>query len=96
MQMQCNLNQNTTRGVSRKHKQARKTKVPSRVTTRDLEGLYLGWVPKVFYMQFGSKVEVPKPADSLILTHYRLIWTEFSSGEYISLWLHGDENLTKT
>ncbi|KHG22820.1 Cysteine--tRNA ligase [Gossypium arboreum] len=47
-------------------------------------------------MLFGSKVKIPEPADSLILAHYRLIRIEFDSGEYISLRLYGDENLTKT
>ncbi|KHG15991.1 Malto-oligosyltrehalose trehalohydrolase [Gossypium arboreum] len=47
-------------------------------------------------MWFGSKERVPEPTDSSIFTHYRLIWIEFSSGEYISLWPCGDENLTKT
>ncbi|PPD97832.1 hypothetical protein GOBAR_DD05140 [Gossypium barbadense] len=69
---------------------------PSRVTTRGLEWLYLGWVPKVFYMWFGSKVKVPEPVDSSIFTHYRLIQAEFGSGKYISLWLHGDEDIMKT
>ncbi len=94
MQMQYNHNQNKTKRVSTKQKQTKR--IPSRVSTKGLEWLYLGWVPKVFYMQFSSKVKVPEPADSSIFTHYRLIQTEFGSGEYISLWLHGDENLTKT
>ncbi|KAG8486700.1 hypothetical protein CXB51_020170 [Gossypium anomalum] len=51
---------------------------------------------KAHYMWFGSKVKVPEPADSSILTHYMFIRTEFDSGEYISLRLYGDENLTKT
>ncbi|KHG05788.1 hypothetical protein F383_30331 [Gossypium arboreum] len=36
-------------------------------------------------MWLGSRERVLEPADSSILTHYRLIWNEFSSGEYISL-----------
>ncbi len=66
------------------------------MNTRGSKWFFLGWAPKVHYMRFGSKVRVPEPADSSILTHYRLMRTEFGSGEYISLWLHGDENLTKT
>ncbi|KAL1166622.1 hypothetical protein V6Z11_A06G208500 [Gossypium hirsutum] len=100
IKMSCKYNQSKTKQVSSLYAVQSKQRIINialaQVTTRVSEWLYLGWVLKARYMGFGSRVRVPEPADSSIFTHYRLIQTEFSSGGYISLWLHGDENLTKT